>query len=186
MPAELPRYQLRDMNPELAAVLRPRVARLGYLGEFFQYTAAQPEALAAFVAFTESAKLGLANDLVEVVALTAAGRLDNEYERNQHEQLCLKLGFDKQWIHAVQELAPAAAPLLDEAQRMVQRFVLQALGDADCDSTSGLTKLSATIGATEAIAVLFLVARYAAHALIVSCLGLDPPVPSIFGVEPAL
>jgi len=34
-------------------MLRPRVERLGYLGEFFRYTAHQPQALISFLDFTE-------------------------------------------------------------------------------------------------------------------------------------
>ena len=50
---------LEQMDAELAAMLRPRVERLGYLGEFFRCTAHQPEALKHFLGLTEALKQGI-------------------------------------------------------------------------------------------------------------------------------
>ena len=49
----IPRLSSTQMSPDLADYLRPRVERLGYLGEFFQCSAHQPGALLAFMRFTE-------------------------------------------------------------------------------------------------------------------------------------
>src|SRR5688572_28900322 len=102
----LRRIQLGDLPPALAATLAPRVARLGYLGEFFQCAAHQPEALGAFIAFTERSKDDLPFELVEIIALTCAVWMGNAYERHQHERLCLAQQRSRAWIKAVISLAP--------------------------------------------------------------------------------
>ena len=79
--------------------------RLGYLGEFFQCAANQPDALVCFQDFTEALKQALPDPITEVVALTAAQLMDNAYERVQHERLSLKLGFGQGWITDVLSLA---------------------------------------------------------------------------------
>ena len=66
--------------------MRPRVERLGYLGEFFQCAANVPDALLAFDVFTAALKRALPDRVTEVVALTVATRLGNAYERHQHER----------------------------------------------------------------------------------------------------
>jgi hypothetical protein len=87
MSRQIVRLEMDQLEPSLAARLAPRVARLGYLGEFFKCAGHQPATLKAFVDFTEESKEGLPEKLVEVVALSAALRLGNAYERNQHERL---------------------------------------------------------------------------------------------------
>src|SRR5712691_11879710 len=98
----IPKLSQEEMAPELAAILRPRVERLGYLGEFFRYTAHQPHALMSFLGFTEDLKKALPNGLTEVVALTVAAFMSNAYERVQHERLSLKLGFGEAWVREVE------------------------------------------------------------------------------------
>src|SRR5216684_4295787 len=90
-----------DLPPDLAALLRPRVERLGYLGEFFRYAAHQPKALMSFLEFTEDLKQALPDNLTEVVALTVARLMENDYERVQHERLALKRGLGEPWLRAV-------------------------------------------------------------------------------------
>src|SRR5437762_13195295 len=98
----IPRLSSGEMPLDLANYLRPRVERLGYLGEFFQCAAHQPKALLSFMRFTEELRKALPENLTETVALTVSSLMDNPYERVQHERLCLKLGFDKSWIRAVE------------------------------------------------------------------------------------
>jgi hypothetical protein len=61
--------RLGDMPPELQDPLRPRVERLGYLGELFERAAHQPEALAAFYRWTESLKTALPFRIVEAFGM---------------------------------------------------------------------------------------------------------------------
>ena len=55
MSARIPRLQLADMPQELRGYLEDtKVKRLGYLGEFFQVAANNPEALLRFMQFTDA------------------------------------------------------------------------------------------------------------------------------------
>src|SRR5690606_37292860 len=125
--SSLRRFEFDELPQPVADRLAARVKRLGYLGEFFRCTAHQPEALAAFIDFTEAGKGGLPNTLVETIALTCAGWMGNAYERNQHERLCLKLGFSRDWVREINRLAPEEAELLGTEEKLVQRLVLTIL-----------------------------------------------------------
>ena len=155
------------LDPTLREVLRPRVERLGYLGEFFQCAAHQPDALISLNALTEQLRGALPDDAAEIVALTVATVTGNDYERHQHERLSLKLGFGEDWIKRVIALDDGG---------IVQRTVLALLEDrgrgADVDA------LAADKGDAFAVAVLLLTGRYVMHSMVVNALGLDPPVPS--------
>src|ERR1700679_2835223 len=105
MSSQIPRLSAKEMPPELATYLRPRVKRLGYLGEFFQCTAHQPKALLSFLEFTEHLKHALPNNFTEIIALSVAVLMKNDYERVQHERLSLKLGFSEEWLREVLSLA---------------------------------------------------------------------------------
>lgn len=178
--ALVPRLGLEQMPPPLRAALGPRVERLGYLGEFFQCAAHQPEALHDFVMFTESLRAALPNNLTEVTALTVAIFMGNHYERHQHERLCLALGFSRDWIRAVMALQPRAQPTLGAQEQVVQEFVLALLDRKGNGVTAELEAVAREIGSAGAIAIMFLVGRYVTHALMVNALLLQPPVPSIF------
>lgn len=173
-----PRLSMEQLPPELAAVLRPRVERLGYLGEFFQCAAQQPKALRTFMQLTDDLKEALPDDLTEAVALTVACLYRNDYERHQHERLCRKLGFADDWIRAVEELAPESAALLQSPQRAAQRLTLAVLGHRGRGVESIFATLVEEIGPPQAMAVLMLIGRYVTHSLVVNTLGLEPPVPS--------
>ena len=151
MSARIPRLALDELEPALADKLRARVARLGYLGEFFSCAGHQPAALAGFVDFTEALKDALPERLTQLCALSVAGELGNDYERNQHERLALA---------------------------SVRRGGRGVAGE--------LEAVVARIGAPQAVGVLLVISRYAAHALFVNALEIRPPVPSIFedGFEP--
>src|ERR1700743_2718594 len=101
MSDQIPRLSAEEMPPVLASFLSSRVKRLGYLGEFFQCTAHQPEALLSFLEFTEHLKHALPSNLTEVIALSVAVLMENDYERIQHERLSLKLGFSAGWLREV-------------------------------------------------------------------------------------
>ena len=174
-----------DRLPEpLATVLRPRVERLGYLGEFFQRTAHQPGALLAFHGFTEAAKQALGPGLTELVALTLATELGNDYERHQHERLSVRSGRGRAWVAAVERCQPADAALLDQQERLAQAVALAAVRDAGPARGRQLRPLvdgyAGRYGAAAAVALLFVVGRYLAHTVVVDALGIEPPVPSVF------
>lgn len=174
------RLEFDELTPEVQAVLRARVERLGYLGEFFRCTGHQPGILRPFMEMTEALKKALPDRLTEVGALTVAGVMANDYERNQHERLSRKLGFDTAWIAAVQRLSPDDATEMSDAERAVQRLILALIERKGKGVANEFAAAIDAIGADQALAILFLAGRYITHALIVNALELAPPVPSIF------
>lgn len=180
MPTSLPRIEFADLPAPLAATLEPRVKRLGYLGEFFKCAAHQPHALAAFIEFTETSQEDLSKRLLEVIALTCSAWMGNGYERNQRERLCIRQGFGRDWVAAVNALNPEADSPLTPEERSVQHLTLKVL-ETHGTSAGGLFEEAVhRFGPRLATAVLMVIARCAAHGLIVNTLALEPPVPSIF------
>lgn len=174
----IPRLTLDEMTPDVAGLLRPRVARLGYLGEFFRCAAHQPAALASFMRFTEDLKAALPDRITELVALTVSTSMENAYERHQHERLSLKLGFGDPWVREVIACAPDNSAELATEERVVQRLVLAMLDRRGHRTTRQLEAVVRALGPARAMAVLMLIGRYVTHALIVNSLMLEPPVPS--------
>jgi alkylhydroperoxidase family enzyme len=174
------RLEFDQLPRTLTDRLQARVKRLGYLGEFFKCTAHQPEALAAFLDFTEAGKGALDKRLVEVIALTAAGWVGNAYERNQHERLSVRLGFGRDWVAAVNRLQPDFESALSPQERRMQQLVLVILETRGKNAGTLFEQAVAELGQASAIAVLMVIGRYVTHGLIVNTLALAPPVPSIF------
>jgi hypothetical protein len=169
MSRRIPRLQMSEMVPALAQALEPRVKRLGYLGEFFQCAAHQPEALLAFMDYTDAAKGGLTDKMVELIALSVAVRNANAYERNQHERLSIRRGY-----------GPVGQAALEPDEVVVQTYVLKALERAGTGSAQAFEAVVTALGHEQAIAVMMVVGRYITHGLFVNTLELDPPVPSVF------
>jgi hypothetical protein len=176
----IPRLEFDELEPRLAAALRARVERLGYLGEFFRVLGHQPKALTGFVEFTEAAKAGVDKKTIELLALTVASCLGNAYERHQHERLSVRLGFGRDWVAAVEQLEPEIAPLLQEQERALQRFALDSVRSNGKQSPKGYDEVVRTHGIEASIAILMVLGRYVAHAFLVNTLRLEPPVPSIW------
>lgn len=175
----LERLEFDQLEPKLANYLDARVKRLGYLGEFFKCAGHQPHALLAFMEFTEASKGGLPKRLVEVISLTCAGWMGNAYERNQHERLSVRSGFGRDWVAAINALAPEEQDI-DPTEQALQRFVLTLLETKGHGAADQFEALVGAIGQEQAMAVLMVAGRYVVHALIVNTLRLPPPVPSIF------
>jgi alkylhydroperoxidase family enzyme len=180
----IPRLSQEKLHPDLEAFLRPRIERLGYLGEFFQCTAHQPEALLSFLEFTNHLKHALPNNLTEVVSLSVAQLMDNRYERVQHERLSLKLGFGENWVREVLNLSANGGGTLSEQEVLVQRLVVAVIHRKGHDTTPELEAVIHSIGPAMTIAVLMLIGRYMSHAMIVNSLNLDAPVPSPLETKP--
>ena len=180
----IPRLSQENLHPELEAFLRPRIERLGYLGEFFQCTAHQPEALLSFLEFTNHLKHALPNNLTEVVSLSVAQLMDNSYERVQHERLSLKLGFGETWVRGVLSLSANGGGILSEQEVLVQRLVVAVINRKGHDTTRELEAVIQSIGPPMTIAILMLIGRYMSHAMIVNSLDLDAPVPSPLETKP--
>jgi len=181
--SDVPRIAFDDLPVDLADTLRPRFERLGYLGEFFQVAAHQPEALGHFVRFTEALKSALPERLSEVVALTVSTKLANGYERVQHEKLSLKLGFSEEWIREVEKLAPQESRLLEPEERSAQALILsvvESMGHASSDLASDFAAL---VGPDVLVGVLLATGRYLAHAALCNTIGIAAPFRSPLGEE---
>lgn len=180
-----------ELAPTLQDALRPRYERLGYLGGFFTHMAHQPEALVHFDAFTETLKSALGPELTETIALTAATRLANTYERHQHERLAVARGLGADWVAAIERLDPDSLDpaSLDHGAAIVaaQQFVLAACdglgGGAAGSSAEALDRLVAVSDEATAAGVALLTGRFVAHAVIAAACRLQPPVASIFESE---
>ena len=179
MSDQIPRLSVSEMPPELATFLGPRVKRLGYLGEFFQCTAHQPEALLSFLHFTEHLKHALPNNLVELVSLSVAVLMKNDYERIQHERLSRKLGFSEDWIHDV--LSLHGQKHLSQQESVVQRFAVAVVQRHGHHTTPEFEATIEAVGHSQAMALLMLIGRYMSHAIIANTLNLSPPPLAING-----
>jgi alkylhydroperoxidase family enzyme len=185
MSKDIPRLEMDALAPKVQETLAARVKRLGYLGEFFKCSGHNPDVLVSFMEMTEALKDALSDKLTETGALTVAVAMGNAYERNQHERLSEKLGFGREWIAAVNRLAPDAPGPLSEGERAMQRLALAVMERRGHDVEVELEGVIAHIGPKQAMAVLFLIGRYVMHAYVVNALALVPPVPSIFeGAKP--
>lgn len=178
--AWIPRLDLDQMEPELAAYLEPRVARLGYLGEWFRRAGNSPAVLLPFMRFTDALKDALPMNVSETVVLTVATLLDNRYERHQHERLCMRSGLSREWVAEVERLEPDAGVAMLPAERAAQHYTLAALDGRGDVTRRRFAELAAHFSPSEGMSIVLLVGRYWGHALGVRTLGLDPPVPSIF------
>src|ERR1700748_858554 len=148
MSSSIPRISHEELPDELASFLKPRVKRLGYLGEFFQCTAHQPEALLSFLEFTEHLKHALPNNLTEVVVLSVAVMMNNDYERVQHERLCFKLGFSQEWLDALLSLVDHREALTIEEHR-VQELTTAMIERGGRNTTAEFEATIAIIGAPQ-------------------------------------
>ena len=180
MSQSIPRLELADMRADLATYLGPRVKRLGYLGELFKCAGHAPAVLLNFMHFTDALKEALPDRLTEVGALTVAGMMRNEYERNQHERLSVRLGFGRDWVAEVNRLRPGEATRMSEQEKAVQAYAMAAIETRGQNVGDAFARLSQLLPPAEAMAIVLLVGRYVTHALTVNTLQLKPPVPSIF------
>ncbi|WP_176611372.1 hypothetical protein [Actinomadura sp. WMMB 499] len=174
------RLDYDELDRSLRDALEPKVRRLGYLGEFFAVAGHQPRALLAFHQFTEALKDALAAELTEVVALTAAARLNNDYERCQHERLSLEHGFDLAWIAAAQGREGSDPAVLSDRARCARELTLAALADRGHGAADAVRSAVQVLGERTTVAVLLLMGRYVAHGHMSNSLGLGSPVDSVF------
>lgn len=163
-----------ELDRELRALLAPRVERLGYLGEFFQLAAHQPDALAGFVRFSESLKSALPWRLVEIAALTVASETENDYERVQHERLALTLGMTEEELSAVLagEILP---PRFSAAEVATHELALNCARRIGRDGESRFVALRDATDQETAVGVLLVCSRYLAHANFVNTMDIGVP-----------
>ncbi len=175
----VPRIAFEDIEPTLKELFRPRVERLGYLGEFFRVMSAQPETMLGYFTITESLKKALPDNFTEIVSLSISSRLGNLYEQYQNEQLSRKLGFSDEWIREALE-GQGATRLFDAKEKAVQNYAIAAALRSGRDCEAEFEALVRAVGPEQAIAVVWLAVRTISHAVISNTLQLAAPVQSIF------
>ncbi|TKC92697.1 hypothetical protein FAZ69_00795 [Trinickia terrae] len=180
MSSRIPRLELQQMREDLRQYLTPRVERLKYLGELFKCAAHAPGVLLSFMRFTDELKDALPDRLTEVAVLTTASLMSNRYERNQHERLCIRLGYSADWIAEVERLQPEASQSMAPEEKAVQRYVIAAVETRGQKAQQEFAAVVEAFGPSHSMAIVMLVGRYITHALTVNTLELEPPVPSIF------
>lgn len=176
----VPRIEFEDIEPELKELFRPRVERLGYLGEFFRVMSAQPETMKGFFTITESLKKALPDNYTEIISLALSSRYGNLYEQYQNEQLSKKLGFSEEWIREALQPQSGAASVFKPDEKAVQAYSIAAGMKIGRDCEAEFKALVEAVGPEKAIAVVWLVTRTVSHALISNTLKLASPVKSIF------
>jgi len=178
--AKIPRIPFEDFEPGLKESLRPKVERLGYCGEIWQIGANVPKSMLSFCNITEDLKDEIPMKIVELVALTVAGVMDNTYERNQHENLADKLGYGRDWIAAVNGLKADEAEALSPDERKIQKFVIAAIYRRGQDCGKLFDDVVEAVGPKSATGILLSIGRCVQHAIFRNVLELEPPVKSIF------
>jgi len=181
----IPRVAWEEFPEGLKAALKPKVDRLGYCGEIWQVGANMPKSMLSFCNMTEDLKDEMPMKLVELTALTVAGVMGNEYEKNQHERLADKLGYGRDWIAAVNQLEGDAATGLSEEERKIQKFAIAAVYRRGQDCERLFADVVKAVGPKTATGILISVGRCVTHAIFVNVLDLEPPVTSIFAKEQA-
>jgi hypothetical protein len=180
MSQKIPRLGMEQFPADLADYLQPRVARLNYLGELFQVAGHAPRVLLTFMQFTEALKQALPDRYAEVAVLTTATLMQNFYERNQHERLCIRLGFGREWVGEVERMQPDVAVLMSGPERAAQRYTMAAVQTSGLQAQQAFDEVVALLPPEQAVALSMLIGRYITHALVVNTFQLHPPVPSIW------
>lgn len=165
------------LDEELRGMLASRVERLGYLGEFFQLAAHQPDALAGFIRFTEALKAALPWRLVQIAALTIATATGNDYERTQHERLALKLGMSEEELVAVLA-GKVAPPRFSPAEAATRELALNCARRIGQGGGELFVALRDVTDQETAVGILLVCSRYLAHANFVNTIGIEAVVDS--------
>lgn len=180
MSDRIPRIEYEDLEPNLKEVFRPRVERLGYLGEFFKVMSHAPDTMGGFYTITESLKKALPDNFTEIVSLSLSSRLGNLYEQYQNERLSRKLGFSDDWIAEAITPRDGKDSTFTPEEKAVQRFAIAVMENKGQGVDAELENVISAIGPEQTVAVMWLIGRTVTHALISNTLRLDPPVGSIF------
>lgn len=178
---DIPRISFEQLPEKLRSELDAKYRRLGYLGEFFQVGAHQPEALFHFNRFTETLKEALPQNLVELLALTLSAWSGNDYERVQHERLALKYDLTEAWIRDVERLDPDSTTLLSVEEKAVQRLALAMATSQGRNAHDTAVACRKLVSADRLVAIMMTVGRYLAHSAICNTLRFKPPVTSPLG-----
>jgi alkylhydroperoxidase family enzyme len=170
------RVPFERLPDQLRARLSARMERLGYLGGFFQLAAHQPDALAAFIDFTEALKGALPVRLAELVALRTATLAGCEYERVQHERYALAAhALSLEEVRAVVMSDPRGSEGFGAVDIAVLELATCVAADHGHDSVAAFDRLVGLTDEPTAVGCLLLTARFLAHAAVANCWQLAAP-----------
>jgi hypothetical protein len=178
----LTKLQLSDADAGLRDLLKPTVDRLGYFGEFFQYTAHSPGVLEGFMKFSGALKAALPRDLNELIALTVCAQMQFPYERIQHERLSQTLGLDRAWIAEL--VGRGSGVKFSDQENLVRAVTLLVLEGKHAEAREKLEQLATEAGNALAVSVLFQITRFMSVCTMGRVLEVSLPVPSIFEGDP--
>jgi hypothetical protein len=176
----VPRIEYEDIEPSLKELFKPRVERLGYLGEFFKVMSACPETMKGFFTITESLKKELPDNLSQLISVALSSRLGNLYEQYQNERLSLKLGLSEDWVRSALGAIDDPKSVFTPEEKAVQAYAIAAGQGIGRGVEDEFKALVAAVGQRKAIAVMWLVGRTITHAMISNTLHLASPVTSAF------
>lgn len=179
---------MEQMPADLTTRLGPTVQRLGYLGELLAITAHQPAVLNASMDLSAALKQSLGDESVEVLALTVSSLYGNQYERNQHEQLCARRNYPDRWIGecVAAERGPLVNPdPLSAPQRALRNLAFDCLRDHAHSAGRSVAASEQVAGEAVTIAALHAIGYYVSAGIIANALALAAPVPPYLHVVAA-
>jgi len=171
---------LAEIDEKLRPLLQAMSERVGYFGEFLQFTAHTPTVLHNFFEFTSAMKGLLPDRLNEAIALTVCTELKCTYERIQHERLCERLQLPRGWIAALTGHQLAEPALLEADDLAVRDLALAVIRHSGADVNVELNRVVAQLGSQGAVACLWQTTRFQMIATLVRSLEMSLPVASIF------
>lgn len=176
--ALIPSLGLEEMSPALRKAIEPRVARLGYLGDFFRYAGHQPEPLRAALDYSTTLRESMPPRIAEVVILTVSARAGNRYEQVQHEPLALRAGLSLEEVRALVHGDAARCESFDEIDLAAVALACACL-EPEAEVTSDALREMVEVSSVElAIGVLMMAGHYAGLAVVANALPLALPVRS--------
>lgn len=167
-----------QMPPELRELLAPGIEGEGYLGEFFQRAAHQPQALAAFHTWTTELEQALSPRIVAAIGLTVGAHTGNRYEQVQHECRALAQQMTPEEVRALERMRAGSCPTFSDEEVAAAALARCLLEDCGRGCEAALLRLSRLIGEAATTACLMLAARYAALATMANAWNLRPPIAS--------
>ena len=174
---KFPRLGFEQLSLSLQETLGPTLKRVGYFGEFFAVLGHNPAALTAFMEYTKAVKAPLSDRQNEVLALIVCTCTGASYERIQHELVCLRLGFSREWIMGLTGRAQPARGLLsqdEEALRMLAVAMLERPGRLDREFYAVRQQL----GDAAALAAVLQIARFQMLACLLQAFDMRLPIGS--------
>ncbi|MEQ8830215.1 MAG: carboxymuconolactone decarboxylase family protein [Alphaproteobacteria bacterium] len=175
-----PRLDFDASDPQVQALLKPVVERLGYYGDFFQVVCHLPDALVAFMDYTGTVKSPLTMRQNEVLALSTCTAAGGDYERIQHERLALKSGLDKDWIAELTGHASPKPSTLSEEDAALRDLAVAVVSRDGRAVGTEIDIVNLLLGPEKTVAVILQITRFQMISTLNKMFAMTLPVASIF------